>query len=163
MDDAWDVVEKLHGFVDGHVEHVVDRLAFIAHLKGLAVVAFALTFLADHRHVGEEVHLDELDAGALAGLAATALHVERETSCLVVADLGFGQLAEELTDVVEHLGVGGGIAPWRAADRCLVDLDDLVDVFQSLDASVGQRLLHGTVELLTEDGVEGLVDQCRFA
>ena len=156
--DARYVLEELHRLVDGHVEHVVDRLALVAHLEGLAVVALALAFLAQHRHVGKEVHLDDAHARALAGLAAPALDVERESSRLVVAYLRLGQLAIELADVVEHLSICGGVGAWRAPDGGLVDLDDLVDVLQALDAVVGQRLLHRAVEPLAEDGGEGLIN-----
>ena len=53
---AWEMVMSSIGY----------RLAFIAHLKSLSLVALAATRLAWHEEVGEEVHLD----GAVA-IAAT--------------------------------------------------------------------------------------------
>ena len=94
-EDVGHVLEELHGLVDSHVEHVGDALAFIAHFKGLAVVAFAVTRFAGHLNVGQEVHLDGLVAVAATSLTAAALHVEGETAWLVTADLGFGQVDEE--------------------------------------------------------------------
>ncbi len=88
------VLEELHGTVDGHVEHVGDALALEAHLERLAVVALAVTLLAGHHHVGQEIHLDGLVAVAAACLATTALHVEREATGLVAADAGLGQRDE---------------------------------------------------------------------
>jgi hypothetical protein len=78
LGDAPLVAKKLERVVDGHVEHVGDALALVAHLERLAVVALALAHLARHVDVGQEVHLDLHQAVALARLAAAALHVERE-------------------------------------------------------------------------------------
>src|SRR5262249_16010608 len=78
---------KHHGHVAEHVErlgyreieHVGDAETLPLDLQGLAVVAPAAAYLAGDLHVGEEVHLDRDDAVTGARLAATALHVERET------------------------------------------------------------------------------------
>ena len=137
LDDGWDVFKKHHCLVDSHVEHIVDRLTFVAYLQGLAVVALALTFLANHGHIREEVHLDKFHASALTGFATTALHIERETSGFVIADLGLGQLSEELADVVKHLGVGGWVGAWRAPNGGLVNFNDLVNQFNAFNAGIG--------------------------
>ena len=70
------ILEELYRLVDGHIQHVGNALALIAHLKRLAVVAFAVTYLARNHHIGQEVHLYGFVTVALARLAATALHVE---------------------------------------------------------------------------------------
>ncbi len=71
-------LEEVDAFLDRHVEHVGDRLAFEMDLQRLAVVALALALVALDIDVGQKVHLDLDDAVALAGLAAPALHVEGE-------------------------------------------------------------------------------------
>src|SRR3546814_9936657 len=80
--------------VDRQVENVGDRLVLEGDLQGLAVVALALADVALHVDVGQEVHLDLDDAVALAGLAAPALHVEREAARLVAARIGLRQAGE---------------------------------------------------------------------
>ena len=80
------------------LEHVGDAQAAEPHLERLAVVALPLADLARHVDVGQEVHLDLHEAVALARLAAAALHVEREASRPVAADLRLGQLGEQLAD-----------------------------------------------------------------
>jgi hypothetical protein len=82
------------------------------------------------------VHLDLDDAVALAGLAAAALDVEREAAGLVAARLGFGQAGEPVADRREGAGIGRRVRARRAADRRLVDVDDLVDMLEALDAVV---------------------------
>ena len=139
-----DAVERLHlladrghggeevlGLLDRHVEHVGDRLALELHLQRLAVVALALADVAGDVDVGQEVHLDLDDAVALAGLAAAALDVEGEAAGLVAARLGLGQAGEPFADRREGAGVGGRVGARRAADRRLVDVDDLVEKFEA--------------------------------
>ena len=86
--------------------------------------------------VGQEVHLDLDDAVALAGLAAAALDVEGEAAGLVAARLGLRQAGEPVADRREGAGIGGRVGARRAADRRLVDVDDLVEEFEALDAVV---------------------------
>jgi hypothetical protein len=119
--------EELDAFLDRHVEHVGDRLALEGDFQRLAVVALAVADVAGDVDVGQEVHLDLDDAVALAGLAAAALDVEREAAGLVAARLGFGQAGEPVADRREGAGIGRRVGARRAADRRLVDVDDLVE------------------------------------
>ena len=115
-EDVGHVLEELHRLVDGHVEHIGDRLALIAYLQRLTVVTLAMTGLAGYLDVGQEVHLDGLVAIAAAGLAAPALHVEGESTGFVAADLGFGQVDKQRADVGEDACVGGWIGARGAPD-----------------------------------------------
>ena len=102
-------------------------LAAEQHLQGLAVVAPALAHVALDIDVGQEVHLDLDDAVALAGFAAPALDVEREAARQIAARLGLGQPGEPVADRGEAAGIGRRVRARRAADRRLVDIDDLVE------------------------------------
>ncbi len=128
--------EELDAFLDRHVEHVGDRLALELHLQRLAVVALAVADVAGDVDVGQEVHLDLDDAVALAGLAAAALDVEGEAAGLVAARLGLRQAGEPVADRGEGAGIGRRVRARRAADRRLVDVDDLVEELEALDAVV---------------------------
>ena len=88
-------LEELDRLVDGHVEHVGDRLAAVGHLQRLAVEALAAADVAGDEDVGQEVHLDLDQPVALAGLAAAALDVEAEPARPVAARLGLGQPGEQ--------------------------------------------------------------------
>ncbi len=157
------VLEEVASLVDCHVEHVGNGLALIAHFERLAVVAFAVTLLAGHLNVGQEVHLNGFIAIAATRLATPALDVEREAAGLVAANLGFGQVDEQAADVGEDAGIGSRIRAWRPSDGRLVDVDYLVDMFQTLDAVVRHGSLQGTVEMAGEDRVERIVDERRLA
>ena len=114
-------------------------------------------------HRRQEVHLDDLDAGALALLASASRHIEGEFSGLVAADLGIRGFFVEGADVAEDGGEGGGIGARRAADGALVNLDEFVYVLYTFNVRVRQRFFLGAVEFLLEDGHERLVHQRTLA
>ena len=155
--------EEVERLVDGHVQHVGDVLAVEEDLQRLAVVALALADLAGHGHVGQELHLDLDVAVAGAGLAAAALDVEGEATGRVAAHSRLRDGREELADGREGAGVGGRIRARRAADRRLVDVDDLVDVLQAGDAVAVTGPVAGAVEDLRRLLVEDVVDQRALA
>src|SRR4051812_13477371 len=161
--DLRDVLEELDGLLDGHVEHVGDRLALEADLERLAVVALAVALLARDVDVGQEVHLDLDLAVAAADLAAPALDVEREAARLVAADPRLLRLGEQVADDVEEAGVRRRVGPRRAADRRLVDLDDLVDVVEARDAVVRAGPLARPVQAVGHRLEEDLVDERGLA
>ena len=155
--------EEIGAFVDRHVEHVGDALAAEQHLERLAVVAPALADVALDIDVRQEVHLDLDDAVALARLAAPALDVEREAARQIAARLGLGQPGEPVADRREAAGIGRRVRARRAADRRLVDVDDLVEKLDAFEPAERRRLLARVVEPLGERLVQGLDDQGRLA
>lgn len=152
-------LEEVYSLVDGHIEHVGNRLTLVADLEGLAVVAFSVADLAVDIDIGEEIHLYRTHACSLAGVATASGHIEGETAGLVATHTGAGQLGKEIADVVEYADIGGRIGTRGASDGRLVDLDYLVDILDAGDALVGQRTLLGMIEMGVEDGMEGLVDE----
>src|SRR5690606_35106168 len=96
-------------------------------------------------------------------LAAPALDVEREAAGLVAALARLGGAGEEVADLGEDARVGGGVRARRAADRALVDLDDLVDVLDAGDAAVRARRRLGAVQGLGQRGPEDRVHERRLA
>ena len=155
--------EELCGFFHGHFEHVGDGLALVVHLEGFAVVALAVAGFTGHVHVRQEVHFNLQGAVAGAVLTAATLDVEGEAAGGVAAHLRFAGLCEQLADVVEHAGVGGGVRARGAADGRLVHVNDLVQVFQAVDALVAAGHLLGAVELVRQGGVQNVVDEGGFA
>ena len=151
-----DVLQEAGRLADRHVQHVGDAGLAVLDLQRLAVVAPPAAGLALDVDVGQKVHLDAQDAVALAGLAAAALHVEGIAPRLVAARLGLGQAGEQIADVGEDAGVGGGVRARRAPDGRLIDVDHLVDVLQPLDAR-RSRLggVLGPIQLLLQRAAAG--------
>jgi hypothetical protein len=130
--------EEGNGLADRHGQHVGDGAASVADLEGLGVEALAAAVFAGDVHVGQELHLEDLDTRAAAALAAPPRHVEREAPGLVPPGHSLGQPREELTDAGEGAGVGGRVRARGAADGVLVDADDLVEVLEALEGPMGQ-------------------------
>ena len=102
VEDIGHVLEELHSLVDGHIEHIGNRLTFVAHLEGFAVITFAMTILARHLDVGQEIHLDSLISITAAGFATTTLDIERESARFVTTNLSLRQVYKQLTDIGEY-------------------------------------------------------------
>ena len=156
-------LEELGGVLDGHVEDFGDAQPLELHLQRLAVVAGAVADVAGDIDVGEEVHLDLEHAVALARLAAAALDVEAEAAGLVAARQAFGQAGEPVADLGEGAGVGCGVRARGAADRRLIDVDDLVELVEALDPLVPAGEDARAVEVARGGGVERVDGEARLA
>ena len=132
--DFGHVDEKGEGFANGHLQDIVNVFAVIADFQDTVFETLAAAFLADKFDVGEKLHLDRDGAIALAGFAAAAGNVEGEMACGISAALGIRRVSEDIADGVEGLQVGGGIGARGAADGCLVDDDDVLQIFVAFDA-----------------------------
>ncbi len=107
-------------------------------------------------------HLDH--TVALAGFAAAALYIEGEASRPVTARAGLRYPGKEFADGREQPGVGRRVGAWGAADGALVDVDDLVEVLQAVEAVVGRHLQGGrAIERRGSDREQRVVDQRRLA
>src|SRR5687767_7776333 len=156
------VLEELQGILDRHLEHVGNALATKAHLERLAIISLAFADLAGHVDVGKEVHLDLDQSVALTGLAASALHVEREASGSVSTNLRFRELGEELANRREEPSVGCRIRARRTPNGALVDIDDLVDMLEAADAAVCTGNHARTIEVPGEGAMKNVLDQRRL-
>ena len=74
-----------------------------------------------------------------------------------------GVCGHEVADLAEELRVRRGIRARRAADRRLVDVDDLVDQLEAVDAIVLAGRVDGVVEVPRQRLVEDVVDERRLA
>ena len=161
--DPGQVLKEGQGLVHRHLQHFVDVLALVLDLQGLPVVPPPLAHLTGDIDVGQKVHLDLDEAVAGAGLAPAAPGVEGKPSRAVAPALGVGSGGEQVPDVVEQIGIGGGIAAGSASDGGLVDIDDLVQKLLALDAVVLARPGLGPVQVGPQLVVQDLVDQGGLA
>ena len=155
--------EELGGFFHRHAQHLVHGLAAVVNLQRFSVVAAALAGVAGDVDVGQKVHLDLDHAIALTGFAASATHVEAEAARRVAAGAALGHRREQVADGAEQPGVGGGVGAWGAADGRLVDVDDLVEQIEPVDAIAGCGEGAGAIQVTRRLGVERVVDQRGFA
>src|SRR6266576_7149522 len=85
------VLEERQRILDRLLQYVGDAQTAEANLERLTVVALAFADIARNVDVGQEVHLDFDETVSFARLAATTLHVERESSRPIAANLCFWQ------------------------------------------------------------------------
>ncbi len=161
--DGRNVLKEFYPLTDTHVKYIEDTFSFIFDFQRLAVVPLALADLARHVDIRQEMHFDLNDAVASAGLAAAAPDVETEATLFIATQLRLRQAREQVTDIVEHAGIGRRIGTRRSADRRLVDVDDLVDVLQSEDRVMFARFFLQAVRDLRRPFIQDLVDQAALA
>ena len=101
------------------------------------------------------MHLDPFLTGPFAGLAPAAGLIEAEPASRITPHLRLGELGKELSNQVEHTGIGRGSRAGSAAQRRLVNADDFINVLQPLDrlVSTGSQLsaVQGTRGRFPED------------
>src|SRR5271156_18213 len=157
------VLHHFQRIFDGKVEQVGDGIAFVTHGESLGVIAFAAANFTSDVYIGQEIHFDSAQPVSLARFAATALHVEAEPAGTVAAFARFGQHGKDFANGREDSSVGGRVRTRRAAYGRLVDLNDLVNVFDSFDSAVGAGLLHRAIEFCGQRAVEDVIYQCGFS
>ena len=155
--------KKPSRLLDRHRQHLGDVLPFVPDLQCLTVVAPALADLAWDINVGQKMHLDLDDPIAAASLTTSAAHVETEAARPVSPGLGLYCLREDLAYQVENSRISRGVGPRGTSDRRLVDVDNLVQMFETRDRLVLSGPGMGAVEGPGQDGVDDLVDERALA
>jgi len=138
-------------------------VAFVFDLQRLAVVASALADVALHVDIRQEVHFDHVYTLAVAGFAATSLHVEAELSNRVTTGFGLHRGRNDLMDGVKGSCVGGWVGARGAVDRRLIDDDHLFDRLNALEILHARGEGHLYPQLVLERWVEKLVDHPALA
>ncbi len=125
-DDLAFATEELQSLIDGEREDFLDVPVSIANVEDFLSEARPVARLAGDVDVGEELHLDLLEALARAQGATTAVHVEAERRGVVAALLRQRCAGEESPDAVEGFEIGRRIGPgvfarWETdpRERCL--------------------------------------------
>ena len=109
------------------------------------------------------MHLDFEQTVTRARLASTALDVKRESSGAVAAHFCILRRGEQVTDIVEHAGIGCRVGTRRTSDGRLVDIDDLIQILHALNGVERTRSGLGTVQISGQLLVQNLVDERRLA
>ena len=140
--DRGNIFENFQRFLDGQVEQIGNRAAFVTNCERFRVVALSAADFTRYIDVRQEIHLDAPLAVALARLAAAALHVETESPGLISALARFRQHGVQLANRRENTRVRRRIRTRRAPDRRLINLYDLVDVLGAGKRAMCGRFLH---------------------
>ena len=120
------------------------------HFEGFAVIAFSLAGFARHVNIRQKVHLNLEGAVTRACFASTAFNVERKPSGGISAHFSLIRLGKELTNMVEHAGVCRRIRPRSTPNRRLVNMNNLIQMFQTVYLLVTSWNLFCTVEFIRQ-------------
>ena len=142
-----------------HVEHLGNRFPLEPHLERFVLEAVAVADRAGEPDVGEKVHFQPGRSIPLARLAATQRDVEAEPSGGPAADFRLGQLRIQVADQVKQLDVGRRVRPGGSTNRRLVDVDRLVEQFESRQLFVPARVPHPLVQVAVQRFEQYVVDQ----
>lgn len=159
IDDLGEGGKMLEGLLDIEVEAIGDRLAFEENLEGSAVVSFGFACGAGDPKVGEELHVEPNRAVAIAGAATPLLGIEAEGSRSESAASALGKFREQIADLVEDFRIRCRIAARGSTDGTLIDIDDLVQVFESLDAAVDTGSIVRSIERVAKSWREDIGHQ----
>ena len=111
------MLKEFHRFLYGHIQYIVNGLSFVFYFQRLPIVPFALADLARHIDIRKEMHLDLQDSIAGACLTPSAFYIKAETALLVTTRLCIRSRRKQITDLIEHTGVGRRIRTRRPSNR----------------------------------------------
>ena len=141
------VLQHIEGFRDRHVKHFRDIFPFVADFQRFAVIAAAVALFAGDVHVRQKVHFDFNHAVAFAGFAAPALDVKAEPPRLITAQPGFRQAREQVAQRREQAGICRRIRARRPANRTLINVNNLINVFDAENVFMRPGRLFGSVKM----------------
>ena len=150
-------------FVHRHLEDVGDRLAVERHFEHFGTETFAVAIGAAQIHVGQELHLDVLEAVAAAGRAATVARIEAERGASVATLFCERRLREEIANRIEGADVTCGIRARRATDRRLIHHDHVTDQLVSVQCTMRARRLGRLAFVFAQRRVEHVLHERGFA
>ncbi len=154
--------EEGERLVHRELEHLGDGAPVHLHLEHLVAVAPAVAVRAAQVHVGEELHLDVLEAVAAAGGAAPVAGVEAEGAGRVAARLRFRRAGEDVADGVERAHVARGVGARGAADGRLVHEHHVVDARRAVHLAEGAGRFRRLAQVLEQRRVQHVLDERGF-
>ncbi len=157
-------LKKFERVGDGHLQDVVDVFALVEDGEGFLVEALALCSARRSTHSSSMKSMSILIIPMPPQWGQEpSLTLKLKRPGLIPLSFTFGQLGEEIADLIEEFDVGGGIGAGSAADRRLVDGDHFVDLFDSFDRFMFADAQRGIVEGDWRGRIEDIGDERRFS
>src|SRR5215470_9114237 len=153
---------------DGELEHISDAQAaaigaLVADIEHLIAVTAAIALGTTQVDVREKLHLHVLEAVAAAGRTAAVAGVEAESTAGVLALLRRGFRGVERADGIECAYVACRVGTGRAADRVLIDHDDIVDELGTRKTREAPRGFGRLSTVLEQRRIKYVLDEGRLA
>ena len=160
--DRWNCAEKLNSLINRHVQHLINIFSLVFHFEGLPVVTMSAADIATHVDIRQKIHFDRLNTGSPTCLTPPALDIERKTASLKSPNLSIRCRLEQFANIGKHVGIGRRIATRGLADGRLIHHDQLINIFDSDNLLVGQRLFVRVVKTTAQRPPQRSIDQSRL-
>ena len=102
------------------------------------------------------MHFHFENALTTTGFTAAALDIETEAAGPVSPCSSLGYLCQEVADLIENTGVGGRVRPGSAADCALINVNNLIYLFETENSCMSARILSSPVQRLCGGTVKGV-------
>ena len=165
--------EQHGGFAHREFQHIghaqatrlqlAHRMALDMHFEDFGPVALAVAVGTAQIDIGQELHLDMLEARAAAGRAAAIAAVEAELRRRVAALARQRRHREQLADAVPGADIAGRVGARGLADRRLVDENDIAQVVRAHQAVECARGIGGLAEVAQQRRGQHVLDQRGLA
>ena len=152
-------VKEGYSLLYRHFKHVVYALSLILNVKGIAVVSSAAADVTLHVNVGKEVHLNALYTVTLTRLTSSAAHVKGKSARIVALCLGVFGLGKKIAYICEESRIGCGVRARCSSNRALVNVDNLIEILESLDSVDLAGLGYRAIKLLCQSSIQNSVDE----
>ena len=156
-------LEKVAGFVYGHIEYVVYALALVFYFQSFVIKALAATDFALNVYVRQKVHFYYNFAGTLTVFAAAAFYVKAESTLLVASGFGFWQACKKVSYCVKYSHIGCRITARAASDWRLVYVDYLVYTVNSFYTVAFSNRIAGAHNLVAYSRVKNVAHKGGFS
>src|SRR5260370_378270 len=122
--------------LDGEVEHFRDTFSMIFDLQCLLCIACPVADATGHLHIWHKVQVSRHQSLPTTFFAASALHIEAKPRCGISSRLRFRYGGENLPYSIVDSDIGRWRGGGQSANRRLIDIDDVVQVFNALNRLV---------------------------
>ena len=161
--EFWQLGEEGKTLLHGHIQHIGNAFTLIMAFKRFAVISLSVADIAFHINIWEKMHFDFFHAVALACLAAAALDIKGEAAGLIAAGFCLGREGKEVANIGEKTGIGCRVGARGSADGALIDADDLVERFYTVNPVMISRKGIGAVERMRKGSIKNGIDQGGFS
>ena len=90
---------------------------------------------------------------------SSAFNIERESSCFETTHLCIRGFLKQISDVIKHSCKRSRVASWCSTNRTLVNLNKLINILNSDNLIIRQRLKFRVVEQILQYWHESLFDE----
>ena len=131
--------KKFQRLFHRHVQYIINCLSFIFHFQSFSVIAFSSTHFTRYIYIRQEMHLNLNDSISAAGLTASALHIEAESSFFIASRFCIRCCCEQITNQIKYTRICCRIGTRCSSNRRLINVDHFIYLLQPFNSRMPSR------------------------